>query len=83
MIKVTRAPDEGRERCCFCRRATAFWFTAKDVACCPRCAQGAEAKDVPSKEVWCRREEIAGLHRGTQEPKFRRGRETASEESRS
>ena len=48
-----------RERCCFCRKSTNYWFLAKDVACCQECAKNATAKDVPTKKVWCRREDIA------------------------
>ena len=47
------------EHCCFCRKPTRFWYLPKDVACCQKCAKKAEAKDVPSKKVWCRREQIA------------------------
>jgi Fe-S-cluster-containing dehydrogenase component len=47
------------ERCAFCREPTAWWFTPKDVAVCPKCARAAEAKDVPNKKEWCRREQIA------------------------
>ena len=47
------------ENCCFCRKATRYWYLPKDVACCPGCAERAATKDVPSKKVWCRRERIA------------------------
>ena len=47
------------EHCCFCRKPTRFWYLPKDVACCQQCAKKAEPKDVPSKKVWCRREQIA------------------------
>lgn len=64
-IKDEEDPDPPFERCCFCRTATPSWTTLKgrkpgqQVACCPQCAKRAEPKDVPSKEDWCRREDIA------------------------
>jgi hypothetical protein len=48
-----------QERCCFCREFTRYWVVNMDVACCQRCARYADPTDVPSKEVWCRRERIA------------------------
>lgn len=59
MIEVKREPEQP-EQCCFCREPTPFWFTENDVACCQRCAKFANAKDVPTKAVWLRRERIAG-----------------------
>jgi len=61
MIKIEREPGEapGIERCCFCRKQTHFWYLPKDVAVCEECAKRAQPKDVPDKETWCRREEIA------------------------
>lgn len=65
MIEVHREPREevwdlaAIERCCFCRRPTRYWYLPKDVACCQECARKAEPKDVPTKKVWCRREQIA------------------------
>lgn len=47
------------ENCCFCRKPTPFWYTPNDVACCPACAEFADAQDVPTKAVWLRRERIA------------------------
>ena len=47
------------ERCCFCRKLTRHWYLPKDVACCQDCAKKADRKDVPTKKVWCRREQIA------------------------
>lgn len=57
----------GAERCCFCRKPTAYWtllpdgakVTGKSVACCQACAKRAYREDVPTKEVWMRRESIA------------------------
>lgn len=40
------------EPCCICGCATRFWFTPKDVACCPSCAEFAAAKDIPCKRDW-------------------------------
>lgn len=54
-----------QERCCFCRARTSFWTEMPDrkpgdqVACCEGCARQAFPADVPSKRVWCRREDIA------------------------
>lgn len=70
MIEVTRQEDANetprrwQEHCCFCRKATTYWYTPKDVACCRNCARHAEAKDVPSKTVWCRREDIVSKGEG-------------------
>lgn len=57
MISVTEEPKEipswwERERCCFCRERTRFWYVPKDVAVCDRCAKHADASDVPSKKEW-------------------------------
>lgn len=41
------------ERCCFCRRSTAYWCVEKDVAVCPPCASSHELDDVPTKAEWC------------------------------
>ena len=52
-IHVTRDPDDvAIERCCNCRRKTAFWYTPKDVACCQTCASELCHDDVPSKDEW-------------------------------
>jgi hypothetical protein len=65
MIELTHdgdvdAPDHWpQERCCFCRKPTRYWFTPKDVACCQECAKRAEPEDVPTKDVWFKRERIA------------------------
>lgn len=63
MITVVQEVPKGSfnetERCCFCRAKTHFWFREKDVACCEKCAQRANAEDVPDKLSWCRRERIA------------------------
>jgi hypothetical protein len=63
MIEVSLEPEPAVwstiEACCFCRELTRYWFVPKDVACCQKCAGAAEAKDVPSKKVWLRRERIA------------------------
>lgn len=76
MIEVTRTPDAsedpGREHCCFCRRPTQYWFEPKDVAVCRACAPHAEETDVPTKKVWCRREDIAAASRRPPKPKHRR-----------
>jgi hypothetical protein len=50
----------GEERCCFCRDLTWYWYSEKDVVVCLECARTANPEDVPSKEVWMRRERIAG-----------------------
>ena len=62
VIEVSLEPDTDLrvvECCCFCRKATRYWYTPKDVACCQACAKHATVKDVPSKAVWFRREQIA------------------------
>lgn len=63
MIKVDLEPGDldqmASERCCFCRSGTRYWYTPKDVACCPECAVQADHVDVPSKDTWFRRERIA------------------------
>ncbi|KKN98508.1 hypothetical protein LCGC14_0146190 [marine sediment metagenome] len=61
-IKVAIHPmtsEQPLENCCFCRKPTPYWFDPKDVACCPPCAAVCNSSDVPSKEVWFRREWIA------------------------
>lgn len=50
---VWPAPAYPLEHCCFCGSRTRFWYTPKDVAVCPDCAQSHDASDVPSKEEWC------------------------------
>ncbi len=67
MILVTKEPkpEYPLELCCFCRAPTPYWFLPKDVACCQGCAARANEKDVPSKDVWIRREHIAGRTRTT------------------
>lgn len=67
MIEVAHESDPDpitMEKCCFCRTPTRYWFEAKDVAVCRRCARYAEASDVPTKKAWCRREEIARKGQG-------------------
>jgi recombinational DNA repair protein (RecF pathway) len=65
MIQVEREHDDAAggppvfENCCFCRKPTAFWYTAKDVAVCLQCAETASPEDVPDKTTWLRRELIA------------------------
>lgn len=63
MIEVEREDPELStfevENCVFCRNPTSFWYRAKDVACCPECAAEATPEDVPDKQTWCRREQIA------------------------
>ena len=61
MIKVIKEsddhfPGDSGERCCICRSMTRYWYTKKDVACCPICAKTAKPKDIPSKDDWMRRE---------------------------
>lgn len=76
MIELTKAPDADeaphvRERCCFCRRPTHYWFEPKDVAVCRACAPHADESDVPSKKVWCRREDIAAASSRPPQPRHR------------
>lgn len=56
MIQVSAEPPEMKrftpETCCFCKQPTRFWYTPKDVACCPICAQIHSPEEVPSKEEW-------------------------------
>lgn len=56
MIPVEREPDEFRllplEYCCFCFSPTPFWYTPKDVAVCPSCAETKTPDQVPSKSDW-------------------------------
>ena len=65
MIHVEREdPELSRgsgcfENCCFCRKPTAFWCREKDVPVCLQCAEVADIEDVPDKQTWCRREDIA------------------------
>lgn len=67
-IPVEQDPDPEEtflENCCFCRKTTRYWTNlvsrkpGDQVACCPECAKVAEPDDVPTKEVWWRRERIA------------------------
>jgi len=61
-IKVEAEPNDMGpvlERCCFCRDHTRYWIVNADVACCESCASRATKDDIPSKQVWCRRERIA------------------------
>lgn len=75
MIEITRDPDDlaefTTEHCCFCRRPTRYWFAPKDVAVCRACAPHAEAKDVPTKKMWCRHEDIAKASRRPPKPKHK------------
>lgn len=56
-----------QEHCCICRDRTTWWTSlpnrklGQQVAICPHCASRGDPKDVPTKKVWWRREEIA-LH---------------------
>lgn len=63
MIEVSLEPEPGllgtTEHCCFCRKPSRYWFVPKDVACCQDCAKQADVEDVPTKDVWFRRERIA------------------------
>jgi hypothetical protein len=53
------------EACCFCRRSTLYWTELANrkpggqVACCADCAGRADPEDVPTKDIWWRREVIA------------------------
>ena len=68
-IRLEREPkDQGGppyERCCFCRKPTAFWTRiaarkpGQQVACCPDCAWSHKVKDVPTKRAWCDAEKLA------------------------
>jgi hypothetical protein len=60
-----------RERCCICRESTNYWFTAKDVAVCQRCAQVVEAKDLPTKKQWCHREDLIKASRKVRLPEVK------------
>lgn len=57
MLTVTPEPSGlepfGIERCCVCDTRTTFWYTPKDVALCPTCAETADATALPTKAQWC------------------------------
>ncbi len=74
MIEVVQnsEPHSVKERCCFCRRPTDYWYEAKDVAVCRSCAPHAEGCDVPTKAVWMRREIIAEASSRPPRPKHPR-----------
>ena len=61
VVKDEDAVDKslGEERCCFCRDLTWFVYWEADVAVCQECARTANPEDVPNKQTWMRREEIA------------------------
>lgn|GEM_PF-3090729 len=40
------------ENCCVCRTPTRFWFTPRDVALCPPCAETATESSLPTKTEW-------------------------------
>jgi ribosomal protein L37AE/L43A len=46
-------------RCWFCRAATHNQHEPSGVPCCSHCAKEAESDDIPTKELWLRREAIA------------------------
>lgn len=56
-ITLVRDPDRlvrmGIEECCFCWKPTRYW-SAKDVAVCPQCAEVKTLNQVPTKDEWCR-----------------------------
>lgn len=56
MVSVTPEPAGleafGIEHCCVCDQPTKFWYTPKDIALCPSCAQIAVADALPCKENW-------------------------------
>lgn len=66
-VPIHKEPDgePPMERCCFCRSVTPYWTSLSDrklgqqVAICQHCASRADPVDVPSKEMWSRRERIA------------------------
>lgn len=64
-VKKLRHAEWPPEACCFCRRGTFHWTAlptrtpGEQVACCALCAKEATAEDVPTKDVWFRRETIA------------------------
>lgn len=67
-LQVTKEPSGTlcsgvMERCCLCRAETRFWFTPKDVALCEDCSKAAEAKDIPSKADWFKKERALRLAR--------------------
>lgn len=49
-------PNQPRERCCMCREFTSYWYTPKDVALCPSCAEKTLLRELPSKREWCEKE---------------------------
>ena len=60
MIELTHDGEpawEVAERCCLCRTPTRFWFTPKDVACCPECGATATPDMLPSKTEWLAKED--------------------------
>ena len=61
VVKDEAAADNDlfEERCCFCRDLTLFMYWEADVVVCQECARTANPEDVPNKQTWMRREEIA------------------------
>lgn len=64
-VPVCIDPGPSCERCCFCRDRTRHWTSltgrkpGQQVAICLHCAGRASSEDVPTKDVWFRREKIA------------------------
>lgn len=55
MIEVVHANSpnwELAEKCTFCEKPTKYWYTPKDVAVCPNCAETHNPQDVPTKREW-------------------------------
>lgn len=55
MVKVEREPVDflpPYEDCCKCNQPTPYWYTSKDVALCPECAEKYDDKDIPHKSEW-------------------------------
>ena len=62
--KEDEGPGGPWERCCICRKQTAYWTDLPDrsegeqVACCRACSV-ATADLIPTKRIWCMRERVA------------------------
>jgi hypothetical protein len=61
-VKHEKESDHGGfgppyEHCYFCDKATPYWETNKDVACCQECAATHEPKEIVSKEEWLKIED--------------------------
>lgn len=60
-----------QERCAICRKPTRTWTAIRarkageQVALCSVCASAANPADIPSKDAWCRREQIAARSDGS------------------